>query len=53
LTKIIDSHDGIISIAEDNKDIPFNIKRVYYIYGFESEKSVRGYHAHKTLEQGL
>ena len=53
LTKIIDSHDGIISIAEENKDVPFNIKRVYYIYGFESEKSVRGYHAHKSLEQIL
>ena len=37
LTKIIDSHDGIISIAEENKNVPFNIKRVYYIYGFESE----------------
>ena len=29
------------------------IKRVYYIYGFESEKSIRGYHSHKTLEQVL
>ena len=53
LTKIIDSHDGILSVAEAHKGIPFNIKRVYYIYGFESEKSIRGYHSHKTLEQVL
>ena len=53
LKQIIDSHDGILSIAEEEKHIPFKIKRVYYIYGFESQKSIRGYHAHKTLKQVL
>ncbi len=53
LCQIIDSHDGKISVAESSKNIPFQIKRVYYIYDFDSDKSVRGYHAHKNLEQVL
>ena len=53
LGQIIDSHDGKLSVAESDIDIPFNIKRVYYIYDFDSNKSIRGYHAHKTLEQVL
>ncbi|MBL50707.1 MAG: fatty-acid oxidation protein subunit alpha [Candidatus Marinimicrobia bacterium] len=53
LKQIIDSHDGILSIAEEEKHIPFKIKRVYYIYGFESQKSIRGYHSHKALKQVL
>ena len=53
LGQIIDSHDGKLSVAESDIDIPFNIKRVYYIYDFDSNKSIRGYHAHKTVEQVL
>lgn len=53
LGQIIDHHDGKISVAESFRNIPFRIKRVYYIYDFDSEKSVRGYHAHKNLEQVL
>ncbi len=53
LGQIIDSHDGKLSVAESDIDIPFKIKRVYYIYDFDSNKSIRGYHAHKTLEQVL
>ena len=53
LGQIIDSHDGKLSVAESDIDIPFEIKRVYYIYEFDSDKSVRGYHAHKSLEQVL
>ena len=53
LGQIIDSHDGKLSVAESDIDIPFKIKRVYYIYDFASNKSIRGYHAHKTLEQVL
>ena len=53
LGQIIDYHDGKISVAESSKNIPFQIKRVYYIYDFDSDKSVRGYHAHKNLEQVL
>ena len=37
---------GQLVALEEFKDIPFKIKRVYYMYG-------RGYHAHKNLEQIL
>jgi dTDP-4-dehydrorhamnose 3,5-epimerase-like enzyme len=37
---------------EENKNIPFEIKRVYYI--FNTQEGVRrGFHAHKNLEQVL
>jgi len=51
LPKIMDGTDGCISVAENCRHIPFEIKRVYYIYGLRNEKSIRGKHAHKTLEQ--
>mgnify|MGYP000232894075 FL=1 len=41
---------GCLISLEANKQIPFDIKRVYYIYG--TEKNVaRGFHAHKQLQQ--
>jgi dTDP-4-dehydrorhamnose 3,5-epimerase-like enzyme len=41
---------GNLIALEGNKNIPFEIKRVYYIYG--TEKGVRrGFHAHKNLKQ--
>ncbi|CCQ94031.1 conserved hypothetical protein [[Clostridium] ultunense Esp] len=43
---------GSLIALEGNKNIPFEIKRVYYI--FNTKEGVRrGYHAHKTLEQVL
>lgn len=43
---------GQLVALEEFKDIPFQIKRVYYMY--DTGKNVRrGYHAHKTLEQIL
>ena len=51
LQQIIDSSDGILSIAESGEKIPFQIKRVYYIYDFKTFKSKRGFHAHKKLRQ--
>lgn len=51
LQQIIDSSDGILSIAESDVKIPFKIKRVYYIYDFKTFKSKRGFHAHKKLKQ--
>ena len=43
---------GQLVALEEFKDIPFKIKRVYYMY--DTAKSViRGFHAHKTLEQIL
>ena len=41
---------GSLIALEENKDIPFNIKRVYYIFG-TSDGTSRGYHAHKKLSQ--
>jgi hypothetical protein len=53
LQQVVDETDGILSIAESGKNIPFDIKRVFYIYGFSYPKAERGYHAHKELEQAL
>jgi len=46
-----DERGSLISL-EGNKNIPFEIKRVYYI--FDTKKDVvRGKHAHKNLQQIL
>ncbi len=43
---------GQLVALEQYKDIPFEIKRVYYMY--DTGKGVRrGFHAHKSLEQIL
>lgn len=43
---------GMLVALEEYGDIPFEIKRVYYMY--DTQKGVRrGYHAHKCLEQIL
>lgn len=44
-----DNRGSLVSL-EANKNIPFDIKRVYYI--FDTLKDVsRGFHAHKNLQQ--
>lgn len=43
---------GQLVALEENKDIPFMIKRVYYMYD-TVEGVTRGKHAHKSLEQIL
>lgn len=43
---------GQLIALEQFKEIPFQIKRIYYMY--DTGKNVRrGYHAHKSLEQIL
>ena len=43
---------GQLVALEEFKDIPFKVKRVYYMY--DTGKGVtRGFHAHKKLEQIL
>lgn len=43
---------GQLVALEEMKDVPFKIKRVYYMY--DTVKGVtRGYHAHKNLQQIL
>lgn len=43
---------GQLVAVEELKDVPFDIKRVYYLY--ETVQGVcRGFHAHKNLQQVL
>lgn len=44
--------NGILSYFETNKDIPFEIKRIYYIYDVPLYTE-RGMHAHKEIQQIL
>lgn len=44
-----DDRGSLISL-EQNKNIPFEIKRIYYIFGTKENVS-RGFHAHRNLEQ--
>ncbi len=41
---------GSLIALEEGKNIPFKIKRVYYLYGTQPGVS-RGFHAHKDLKQ--
>lgn len=52
--KILDFNElgderGSLVVIEGNKDIPFEIKRVFYIYGSD-ENVVRGLHANRDSE---
>ena len=42
---------GKLSFMESNTHIPFNIKRIFYIYDIKDLTVIRGGHAHKTLQQ--
>lgn len=41
---------GSLVALEGNNTVPFDIKRVYYIFGTQTGVS-RGFHAHKNLKQ--
>lgn len=43
-------HTGNLIALEKGEDFPFDIKRVYYIWGTD-KNAVRGKHAHRKLEQ--
>jgi len=43
-------HTGSLVALEKGKDFPFDIKRVYYIWGTDYD-AIRGKHAHYALEQ--
>jgi len=46
------SNIGNITVVENNKTIPFSVKRVYYLYDIPGGEE-RGGHAHKELKQLL
>jgi len=41
---------GNITVIENDKTVPFDVKRVYYLYDIPGGES-RGAHAHKDLKQ--
>lgn len=41
---------GSLVVLESDKNIPFDVKRIYYIYGAKPDIP-RGFHAHKELSQ--
>ena len=43
-------HTGNLVALEKGADFPFDIKRVYYIWGTNHD-AIRGKHAHRKLEQ--
>lgn len=45
-----ESDKGYLVPLESNNNIPFEIKRVYFIHG-TSDNTKRGFHAHKHLQQ--
>jgi len=44
-----DDRGGLVAL-EAHRQVPFDIKRVYYIYGTQAGVS-RGFHAHRALRQ--
>lgn len=47
---IMGDERGSLIALEENHNVPFDVKRVYYIFG--TKKDVRrGYHAHRDLKQ--
>lgn len=51
LPNFVDSRGSLVAI-EGEYDVPFAVRRVYFLYGTE-EGAARGYHAHKNLKQVL
>lgn len=48
---IKDCPDGNLYIGESLKNIPFDIKRLYFINKLNNKKAIRGKHAHKECVQ--
>ncbi|PMC24405.1 hypothetical protein CJ231_06790 [Hoylesella buccalis] len=49
LAKIVDPR-GNLTVAEGCKDVPFDVKRVYWVYDVSAGES-RGGHAHKRCQE--
>ncbi|SHN69202.1 sugar 3,4-ketoisomerase [Desulfovibrio litoralis] len=50
--QVAGDHTGNLIALEKGKHFPFEIKRVYYIWG-TAANAVRGKHAHRKLEQAI
>ncbi|KID57945.1 dTDP-6-deoxy-3,4-keto-hexulose isomerase [Pseudoalteromonas luteoviolacea] len=48
--KSLGDERGQLVVLEGNQAVPFDIKRVYYIYGVDPQIP-RGFHAHKATQQ--
>jgi dTDP-4-dehydrorhamnose 3,5-epimerase-like enzyme len=48
--KYLGDDRGSLVALEGNRSVPFDIKRVYYIFGTKEGVS-RGFHAHRNLKQ--
>lgn len=48
--KIMGDNRGSLIALEENHNVPFDVKRVYYIFGTKDGVR-RGFHAHKNLRQ--
>ena len=49
---VIGDRRGSLIALENGHNLPFDVKRVYYIYGTKENVS-RGFHAHRKLKQML
>lgn len=47
-----DDRGNLVALESQSREIPFDVKRVYYIYGTQSGVT-RGKHAHYALKQVL
>tara|TARA_R110000824_G_scaffold3379_2_gene15984 strand:- start:5624 stop:6043 length:420 start_codon:yes stop_codon:yes gene_type:complete len=50
-TTIVDKNGNLVPL-ESSRDVPFDIQRVFYVYGV-SDKEPRGLHAHYKTQQLL
>lgn len=50
--KVLGDHRGLLIALEANKEVPFDVKRVFYIYATQDGIS-RGNHAHYKTKQFL
>lgn len=48
--KIFGDERGFLTPIENGRDIPFKIKRVFYIYGTKGKDIVRGNHANRKTK---
>lgn len=49
LREIADARGSLVAL-EGGKNVPFDIRRVYYLYG-SKDSQPRGFHAHRALQQ--